>query len=108
MTTQQILIEIEQTKSLTETACQAENILARDTLETLKLMTELFRQGVEDTYVTISDHEALEWDSHLRRFIYHRGHNSQFLELARKEVLLRIRPFLKEIYRFQQTSTAGG
>ncbi|MFL5785381.1 MAG: hypothetical protein ACJ76H_12260 [Bacteriovoracaceae bacterium] len=99
MTTQQILIEIEQTKNLTETGRQAEKILVRDTQETLKLMTELFRQGVHDTYVTISDHEGLEWDAKLRRFIYHRGHTSQFLELARKEVLLRIRPFLKEIHK---------
>ena len=102
MTTQQILIEIEQTKNLSETGREAEKILVRDTLETLKLMTELFGQAGDDTYVTISDHEILEWDSKLRRFIYHRGHTSQFLELARKEVLLRIRPFLKEIHsRFQ-------
>lgn len=95
----QFLTDIMEFKSRKLLSRKDEKILILETLRTLQLMTEIFREEVHDIVVRMSDRESLEWDAGLKRFIYHRGETSQFLELARKDVLFRVRPFLEDLLK---------
>ncbi len=99
MTMEQIATDILQKKSRKLLSRKEEKILILETLQILKMMTELFRGELHDFHIPIGHNENLEWDSQLQRFVYHRGDNSQFLELARKEVLFRVRPFLQDLLK---------
>ena len=95
----QIATDILQKKSQKLLSRKEEKILILETLQNLKLMTELFRGELHDFQIPIGNNENLEWDSQLQRFVYHRGDTSQFLELARKEVLFRVRPYLADLLK---------
>lgn len=99
MTIEQIANDILQKRSQKLLSRKEEKILILETLQILKLMTELFREESHDFHIPISRDENLEWDSRLQRFVYHRGDTSQFLELARKEILFRVRPYLQELLK---------
>lgn len=99
MTMDQIATDILQKKSQKLLSRKEEKILILETLQNLKLMTELFRGELHDFQIPIGNNENLEWDSQLQRFVYHRGDTSQFLELARKEVLFRVRPYLADLLK---------
>ena len=70
---------------------------AMDAKRDVKLLTRMFSDGVRDMNVAIASSEILEWDSHLRRLVYHRGEYSQYIETANNEILIRVRPFLKDL-----------
>ncbi len=96
---EQIATDIFQKKSQKLLTQKEEKILILETLQILKLMTELFRGECPDFHIPIGHAENLEWDAGLQRFVYHRGETSQFLELARKEILFRVRPFLEDLLK---------
>lgn len=76
-----------------------EKLLILDTLQLLRSMTEFFRDEVRDLRIDMGETESLEWDADLGRFVYHRGECSRYLELARREILLRVRPYLQELLK---------
>lgn len=96
---EQIATDILQKKSQKLLSQKEEKILILETLQILKLMTELFRGEFQDFNISLGLAEHLEWDANLQRFVYHRGEISQFLELARKDVLFRVRPYLQELLK---------
>src|SRR4051812_6122768 len=63
----------------------------------IKLLTRMFSDGVKDMLVTMSNSEILEWDARLRRLVYHKGEQSQYIETANNEILIKVRPYLKEM-----------
>ncbi len=93
----QFLSDIIEKKSQKLLSSKDEKILILETLQTLELMTKLFRDEVNDVLIRMSEGECLEWDARVKRFVYHRGDTSQYLELARKEILIRVRPFLQKL-----------
>ncbi len=99
MTIEQIATDILQKKSQKLLSQKEEKILLLETLHILKLMTEFFRGDCPDFNISLGHAENLEWDSNLQRFVYHRGETSQFLELARKDILFRVRPYLQELMK---------
>jgi len=99
MTMDQFLSDIIEKKSQKLLSSKDEKILILETLRTLELMTSLFKEEVNDILIRMSEQEHLEWDARVKRFIYHRGETSQYLELARKEILFRVRPFLKDLLK---------
>lgn len=90
------MLEIKSQKLLSH---KEEKILILETLQTLELMTALFREEIHDVVIRMSERETLEWDAGLKRFIYHKDETSRYLELARKEVLFRVRPFLQDLLK---------
>lgn len=99
MTMDQFLTDMMELKTRKLLSRKDEKILILETLKALQLMTELFREEMHDIVIRMSERETLEWDAGLKRFIYHRGDTSQFLELARKDVLFRVRPFLEDLLK---------
>jgi hypothetical protein len=99
MTMDQFLTDILEKKSRKLLSHKEEKLLILDTLEKLTMMTELFRGEIRDVVIPMSERESLEWDAHLKRFIYHKDETSRYLELARKEVLFRVRPYLQDLLK---------
>lgn len=99
MTMDQFLTDVMESKTRRLLSRKDEKLLILETLKSLALMTEIFREEINDIHIRMSANEILEWDSGLRRFVYHRGETSQFLELARKEILFRVRPFLEDLLK---------
>lgn len=95
----QFLTDMMELKARKLLSTKDEKILILETLRTLGLMTEIFREEVHDIVIRMSDRETLEWDATLRRFVYHRGETSQFLELAKKDILFRVRPYLQDLLK---------
>ena len=95
----QFLTEFIDKKSQQLLSRKDEKILILETLQTLELMTRLFREEVNDIVIRMSERESLEWDARVKRFVYHRGETSQYLELARKDILFQVRPFLQDLLK---------
>lgn len=70
---------------------------AQDVKREISLLILMFSQGISDLSVYINENEVLEWDGRVKRLIYHRGAQSFYLESVDPSILLRIRPFLKEL-----------
>lgn len=70
---------------------------AVDAKKDIKLLIRMFSEGVHDMQVFLSEREVLEWDSKLKRLVYHKGEYSQYIESASHEILVRVRPFLKDL-----------
>jgi hypothetical protein len=99
MTMDQFMTDIMEKKSQKLLTTKEEKILILDTLQTLQMMTILFREGIHDVVIRMSERETLEWDAGVKRFIYHKDETSRYLELARKEVLFRVRPYLQDLLK---------
>jgi hypothetical protein len=70
---------------------------AQETKKDIKLVTLMFADGIEDLSVKIGQQEILEWDFRSKRLIYHRGDSTLFVEGAKDDILVRIRPFLTDL-----------
>ncbi len=99
MSIDQFMTEFRELKSRRNVSRNEEKILLQDIRQKLKLLTDLFRESVHDFVVKIGQEESLEWDARLNRFIYHRREASQFLELARPEILFRICPYIQDLMK---------
>jgi hypothetical protein len=99
MTMDQFMTDMMEKKSQKLLSNKEEKILILDTLQTLQMMTLLFRDEIHDVVIRMSEREILEWDAEVKRFIYHKDETSRYLELARKEVLFRVRPFLQDLLK---------
>ncbi len=99
MSIDQFMTEFQELRTRRSDSRKEEKILLQDIRQKLSLLTELFREGVHDFVLRIGQEESLEWDARLNRFIYHRRDASQFLELARPEILFRICPYLQDLMK---------
>lgn len=97
MTTQELLKDLEKLKTEKLFSERDEKILVLDTLKTIALLTEAFRNEVKDLRIPVGERESLEWDADLARFVFHRGECARFLDIAGAEILLKVRPFLSEL-----------
>lgn len=77
-----------------------EKVLHNEALQAkhdMKLVVLMFSEGIPDISVRMSDQEHLDWDSRLKRLVYHRGEVSQYVEAASNEILVKIRPHLRSL-----------
>lgn len=99
MSIDQFMTEFQELRKRRKDSRQEEKVLLQEIRQKLSLLTEIFREGVKDFVLKISPEEALEWDARLNRFIYHRRESSQFLEIARPEILFRVCPYVQELLK---------
>lgn len=73
--------------------------LAQEVKIDIKNLTLMFSDGITDVSVEVNQNEFLEWNSKSKRLIYHLGEESQFIEGVRADVLIRLKPYLKDLVR---------
>lgn len=88
------LYDIRHRKSREEKLLQGQ---AHETKKDINLVTLMFSEGIPDLGVSFGEGEYLTWDARSKRLIYTKDDCAQFVEGARNEILVRIRPYLKEL-----------
>lgn len=79
---------------------------AMDAQRDIRLLTHMFRDGVPDITIPISDFEAVKWDSANKNLLYVENGSAQILLGTSRQTMIRVRPHLsllvkqaKEFYR---------
>jgi len=81
---------------------------AQEIKKDIRLITLMFSDGILDLSLRLGQQEILEWDFRAKRLIYHRGEVSQFIESAKDDVLIRIRPYLKDLVKKAKDNYVNG
>ena len=72
---------------------------ATEAQKDIRLLTLMFRDGIPDITMPMSDNESLSWDSRGQQLLYKKESHSQVVEGTTREVMARLRPFLIEIVK---------
>ncbi len=72
---------------------------ATEAQKDIRLLTLMFRDGIPDITIPMSDNEALLWDARGHQLLYKKDHQSQVVEGTSRDIIVRMRPFLIEIVK---------
>jgi hypothetical protein len=72
---------------------------ATEAQKDIRLLILMFRDGIPDVSIPMSDAEVLVWDSRNQQLLYKKDHQAQVVEGISREVMARLRPYLIEIVK---------
>ncbi len=72
---------------------------ATEAQKDIRLLTLMFRDGIPDIAMPMSDNETLYWDARGQQLLYKKDNHSQVVEGTSRDVMVRLRPFLIEIVK---------
>ncbi len=72
---------------------------ASEAQKDIRLMTLMFRDGIPDIVVEISDQESIFWNSKVQQLLYRFQGGTHVLEGTSREIRIRIRPYLTEMVK---------
>ena len=64
-----------------------------------KVLVMMFSDGVPNMTIPLGDNEFLEWDSRIKKLLYHCNDVSLFIENLKTDSLLKIKPHLHMLAR---------
>ena len=67
---------------------------ANEAQRDIRLLTLMFRDGIPNINVPVSEEEAIRWDADSQKLLYVNGKAAQILEGASREIRIRMRPHL--------------
>lgn len=79
-----------------------EKKLAQEALEAqkdIRLLTLMFRDGVPNVIIKVTDNENIIWEAKAQKLVYQNEAGSQLLEAAHPEIMVRMRPHLSELVK---------
>lgn len=72
---------------------------ATEAQKDIRLLVLMFRDGIPDISLPMSDSEVLVWDSRNQQLLYKKDHHAQVVEGIPREVMVRLRPYLIDIVK---------
>ena len=72
---------------------------ANETQKDIRLLTLMFREGIPDIAVEVSENEVLRWDARGQQLLYMQGKVTSILEATTRETRIRLRPFLSQMVK---------
>lgn len=72
---------------------------AIDAKKEIRLLIKTFSDDVPSITLPIGDDDSLEWDSGIKRLVYHHNGQTRFIESVKDQELIRIRPHLAALIR---------
>lgn len=72
---------------------------ASEAQKDIRLLTLMFRDGIPDIVVAMSEHESIKWDSQAQKLVYLNGKSANIVEATSRETRIRIRPYLSEMVK---------
>jgi hypothetical protein len=72
---------------------------ATEAQKDIRLLTLMFRDGIPDINMPMSDNEILIWDSRNQQLLYKKDNQAQVVEGTSRDVMVRLRPFLIQIVK---------
>lgn len=94
--------ELNELFDLKKAKIRKEKLLEQEATEAqkdIRLLILMFRDGIPDVTMPMSDDESLIWDSRNQQLLYRKENHSQVVEQTTREVMARLRPFLIEIVK---------
>jgi sugar/nucleoside kinase (ribokinase family) len=79
-----------------------EELLTQAALEAqkeIRLLTLMFRDGIPDIVVQMSEEESIKWDSNSQQLVYINGKGINIVDATSREVRVSIRPHLAEMVK---------
>lgn len=90
------LFDMKKAKARKEKNLEQESTEAQKDIRLLVLM---FRDGIPDISLPMSDGEYLCWDSRNQQLLYKKDNHAQVVEGIPRDVMVRLRPFLIDIVK---------
>ncbi len=72
---------------------------AEESQKDIRLLTLMFRDGIPDVTMPMSDNEFLSWDARNQQLLYRKDNHSQQVEGISRDVMVKLRPFLIQIVK---------
>ena len=72
---------------------------ANEAQKDIRLLTLMFREGIPDIIIGMSDEEAIKWDSRGQQLLYIKNKVASILEATTRETRIRVRPYLAEMVK---------
>ena len=72
---------------------------ANEAQRDIRLLSLMFRDGIPDMTMPVSDHESIRWDSRTQQLIYINKNVSHILEGAARQIMIRMRPHLTQLVK---------
>lgn len=72
---------------------------ATEAQKDIRLLTLMFRDGIPDITMPMSDNEVLIWDSRNQQLLYKKEQHAQVVEGTSRDIMVRLRPFLIDIVK---------
>lgn len=72
---------------------------ATEAQKDIRLLVLMFRDGIPDITMPMSDNEVLFWDSRNHQLLYKKESHTQVVEGTSRDVMVRLRPFLIDIVK---------
>lgn len=72
---------------------------ANEAQKDITLLTLMFRDGIPDIELAISEREKIRWDSRSQQLIYLNDGTASMIEVTSRETRVKIRPFLAEMVK---------
>lgn len=102
-------LELEELFDIRHAKVRIEKHISQEAMEAqrdIRVITHMFKDGIPDVTIPISDHETIKWDSQSKRLILVSDESTQILEATPRQTMIRVRPYLsllvkaaKEFYR---------
>jgi hypothetical protein len=94
-----LLFDIRNAKLAKEKKMNEEAALAQ---KDIKMLIMMFSDGIPSMTLSMGENENLQWDLQGKRLLYQLGDQVQYLDAAAKEILIRIRPYLRDLVKKAQ------
>jgi len=94
--------ELNELFDLKKAKARKEKMLDQQSNEALREIRHLilmFRDGIPDVSIPVSECESLEWKAESQQLVYIKDHNAQVVEGTNKETMVNLRPYLIQIVK---------
>ncbi|MFL5785405.1 MAG: hypothetical protein ACJ76H_12380 [Bacteriovoracaceae bacterium] len=94
--------ELNELFDLKKAKARNDKILDQQSSEALREIRHLilmFRDGIPNVTISVSENESLEWRTHSQQLVYIKDEHVQVVEGTSKETMVKLRPFLIQIVR---------
>lgn len=94
--------ELNELFDMKKAKARKEKILEQEATEAqkdIRLLVLMFRDGIPDITMPMSDDEKLYWDSRSQQLLYLKDNHAQVVEGTSRDVMVRLRPFLIQIVK---------
>lgn len=72
---------------------------SNEALREIRHLILMFRDGIPNVSIPVSDCESLEWKAESQQLVYVKDHYAQVVEGATKETMVTLRPYLIQIVK---------
>jgi hypothetical protein len=72
---------------------------SNEALREIRHLILMFRDGIPNVIIPVSESESLEWRSHTQQLVYVKDDHAQVVEGTSKENMVKLRPYLVQIVK---------